>query len=419
MVRLSAGRSIFIVALTVAAVLLVFGRRLYSSSIDLALHYSLARNIAEGWAWPHAEDYLAEMGYYPPVTHALAAIVGGLFGSTMLGLTSTALLAVFSIYITLLFMMRFETTVTTFLAFALFCCVAVFFNGNNCLFGGEIVHNFFYAHVVSVSLSFVTFYAISLISGPLQQALLSLGGTVLMGWMYPLAQVYLATSCFSLIALTGLKEFILFRSIKPPTVTALVLLFLGFPLAIIRHPTFANMSKFAEYNPGAFPGSLPVVLIIGSAVALLTVAAILFARDLQCRLDLDNPIRFVAICVAVASSGILQWLVVLLAGKGSVYAIAKHGFAIETLLVASVAVLCANGLNPPSGALVGLPVSLRGRMGHSFAQLLLVTATGFGLMFVVLPRSAGRPIKPLLNAIDFAQHVLRFTLPPIQSEHQS
>jgi hypothetical protein len=396
-----------IVALAVAAVVLVFGRRYYSSSTDLALNYSLARNIAEGLAWPHAEDYLGEMGFYPPVAHILAAIVGGLLGSTIVGVTSTALVAVFGIYLVLLCMMRFKTTLATLSAFGLFFCAAIFLSRGNHLFGGEIVHNFFFAQVVSVSLSLVAFYSVSLFSGPLQQALIGLCATALLGWVYPLAQVYLATSCFSLIALNGLKEFLLFRSIKSPTIAALILLCIGLPLAIVQHPKFAIMSKIAQYNAGdgVFPGSLATAPIMGCATALLVVAAVLFVLDLQRRLDLENPVRFIALGVAVASSGILQWLVLLLTGKGSDYGIAKHSFGIVTLLAAAIAVLFVSLLRSSK--------SVSNTSVYSPSQLWLVIVTGFCLMFVVLPRSAGRhPMKLLRADIDFAQHVLRHTLPP-------
>jgi hypothetical protein len=388
------GRSIFIVAVTVAAVLLVFGRCYYNSSIDLALHYSLTRNIAESWALPHEQVYLGYMGSYPPAAHLFAAIVGIFLGSTMLGMTSAALGAVVGIYILLLSMMRFDRSGATVFAYIIFCCSVILLRPHNVFFGGEIIGNFFFAQVIGVLFSFAAYYAITAIKGSLTQGILTVCTTYLLGWVYPLAQVYLATSCFSFIALSGLREVLTYRVLKTPTTISLSLLLVGLPLAIVWHPTFRLMASAAQDNAGYF-GSLPAGSVVGCAISLLLVAGILFVCLLRGNLDLVNPVRFVALAVAVACSGILQWIVLRFFGSGSEYAVGKHGFGIVTLLVASIAVLFASRFRFPSTAIT--------TKRNSPFPLLLAAATSFALMFMVLP--AGRPIEPVLDDIDFAKRV--------------
>jgi hypothetical protein len=394
MASLLVGRSVLIVAVTVAAVLLAFGQHYYSWSIDLAFHYSLARNIAESWALPHEEAYLGYMGSYPPVAHLFAAIVGSFLGSTMLGMTSAALGAVVGIYIFLLSMMRFNRRDAAVFAYIIFCCSVISLRRHNVFFGGEIIGNFFFAQVIGVFLSFAAYYAITAVKGSLTQGILTVCTTYLLGWVYPLAQVYLATSCFSFIALSGLQEVLSYRALKTPTVISLSLLLVGLPLAIARHPTFRLMASAAQDNAG-YVGSLSAGSVVGCAIALLFVAGILFVFLLRGNLDLVNPIRFVALAVAVACSGILQWIVLRFFGNGSEYAVVKHGFGIVTLLVASIAVLLASRLRFSSFAIT--------TKRNSPLPLLLAAATSFVLVFVVFP--AGRPIRPMLDDIDFAKRV--------------
>src|ERR1019366_3874595 len=111
-----------------------------------------------------------------------------------------------------------------------------------------------------------------------------------------------------------------YRALKTPTVISLSLLLVGLPLAIARHPTFRLMASAAQDNAG-YVGSLSAGSVVGCAIALLFVAGILFVFLLRGNLDLVNPIRFVALAVAVACSGILQWIVLRFFGNGSEYAV--------------------------------------------------------------------------------------------------
>src|SRR3974390_65659 len=73
-------------ALIVLSVL-VWGWTHRTGSVDFALHYALVEYIADHWRWPSPEmPYLAAMNQYPPVSHTVAAFVGVLCGSPMLGL---------------------------------------------------------------------------------------------------------------------------------------------------------------------------------------------------------------------------------------------------------------------------------------------------------------------------------------------
>ena len=57
---------------------------IWTHSVDLAHHYALAFRISENWTLVGTDDpTLGEMNFYPSTSHALAAIVGLFFNSTL------------------------------------------------------------------------------------------------------------------------------------------------------------------------------------------------------------------------------------------------------------------------------------------------------------------------------------------------
>ena len=381
---------ILLVASSVAVTVLFFGKSYYSATIDLAWHYGLAQYIADNWAIPSGHTYLSYMGYYPPGSHILAAVVGSVLGSTMTGLTATSLGAVVGIYVLLLNAMRFESNCKTVLALAIFCCAAFVVGGHGVLFGGEIVGNFFFAQVVGVLFSFGAFYVVSGLRTSIAQALSAIFLVYLLGWIFPLAQIYLATSCFCFIALSGLREVMLRKRLQRQKITAIVLLTGGLPVSIAYHPVFVMMSSAAQNDSGYF-GSLAAGPLVVCAVSLLLVAVVLFSLHLCGRLQMLHPIRFIAFGMAVALSGMLQWIVWTYFGRGSEYAIAKHGFGVVTLLCASIAALVAS--------LATLPTSAKWLNVRSI--FVLVSVTSVCLMFAVLP--VGRSLETLIDTSTFAR----------------
>jgi hypothetical protein len=66
------------------------GGKLYAVSGDVAFHYDLASYIAKAGKWPPLGALASGMDSYPPIPHTLAAVVGGLLGSTLMGMNVLA-----------------------------------------------------------------------------------------------------------------------------------------------------------------------------------------------------------------------------------------------------------------------------------------------------------------------------------------
>ena len=91
-------------AWTVAVVLMIGSKSgaLWTDSVDLAHHYSLAERLSETGTWVGRVDWrgdrydgsLSEMAEYPRGAHILAAVAGRILGSTLIGMQVVALLAV-------------------------------------------------------------------------------------------------------------------------------------------------------------------------------------------------------------------------------------------------------------------------------------------------------------------------------------
>ncbi len=71
-----------------------FLNSLWTTSIDVALHYALVARISEHWHLPTGQDpSLEEMNVYPRYSHRLAAVIGNLVASPMAGMQFVAMLS--------------------------------------------------------------------------------------------------------------------------------------------------------------------------------------------------------------------------------------------------------------------------------------------------------------------------------------
>ncbi len=390
------------IAVVSAIIISKFCDRYYAESIDFAWQLGLVQNIAEHWPWRQPEPYLAVMAFYPPVAHVIAAAVGAPFSSTLFGLIATSLVGVVGTYMLLFSMMRFNTLSASLAANAIFCAMAAALLPGYMFWGGEIVKNFFFSQIVGTFLSLVALYAISVCPGSLGKALLALVLTYLLGWVYPLAQVYVASSAFFLLSGCALLRLLRRQPVRTQLIASLIVLLIGLPLAIAEHPLFARMAETAQHN-GAISGALPATPLIICAIALIVLAAALYCRLYVDRLDLANPMCFISLALGVACSAILQWGVLEFLGRGSEYITAKHSFGVVTLLAASAAVLFASFLRSPDIP----PV----RRLAPILQPLLAATTCCGLIFLLLP-STGRALEPLHRDMTMVQRALQQTPGP-------
>src|ERR1700733_15868894 len=105
--KFSALRYFAIAALIVAGVsiFMLFGE-FHAYSSDAGQHYALVRALMDlkGWGRPLAAPNLGELPFYPPFSHWLAAGVGKLLGSGLIGMTVVASASVGLFYLAMFVM---------------------------------------------------------------------------------------------------------------------------------------------------------------------------------------------------------------------------------------------------------------------------------------------------------------------------
>lgn len=124
--------------------------RLSNASVDLAHHYALVARLAQHWVMPVAYDpSLGEMNVYPRASHALAALVGRLAGSPLLGMQLTAYAASATVWAVLLLLLRqLPPRAAVASAVALGVLLWIFTTLKLQLHGDELIGSFFYAQLV-------------------------------------------------------------------------------------------------------------------------------------------------------------------------------------------------------------------------------------------------------------------------------
>jgi len=149
-------RQFAIAALLVAglsAALLFNEFQAYSS--DAGQHYALVRALMDldKWGSPAATPNLGGLPFYPPVSHWLAAEVGKVFGSGLLGMTLVASASVGLFYLAMFILSLRINWRAPIIACLITICYALL---RGPVFGRQVVNNYFYAQVVGSTLAVLT-----------------------------------------------------------------------------------------------------------------------------------------------------------------------------------------------------------------------------------------------------------------------
>lgn len=327
-----------------AAVLFAISK-VFSGSVDLANHYALVHWIYGHLSLPSAPDpYLGDMAYYPPGSHALAAIVGRLVGSPMLGMQLVAFTAVAVIWLAIAGMLGLLPGIRRWVALVVLALVLLLAAPNGPLpielHGWEIIGNYFFAQVVGQAV----FWVALLWTAWCARRRLSFAWVV-----WPLAivtllctQVHLvgAFETLGLLWLVSIKETVMLirqgaklsaKSLVPIVAAGVVSVLLA------ASPGFAAMRKLSQ-NDGSLPipGLSSVGRMLALAIVVLVVSAALLFWSRTQRLRgtqsgrITEVLSFGAIAVAIPC---LAQAAMLSGGEGSAYAVKKYAFALVTMLV--------------------------------------------------------------------------------------
>jgi len=363
----------------------IWGKEYYATSVDLAHHYGLIQTIAlvKGVNLNHPlYSYLGGMQLYPPVTHVLAVILGGLMGSYLRGMFFVSLIALFGIYLFIGWMIKFKelipSLISSFTFLVLLCC----FHRTNIFVGGEIIENFFFAQLVGFFIFLAMVFFIGILSAHfIIKGTISLFITFVLGWVYPISAIEFAAASliFPLLSLHQQKTF---KNVSWKFATCWIIFTILQGAAIILHPSFTFMKNVSTNEGGMavfLPPDLSIILLTSSLAILVCVLLRTMTRSFS---GLSNLSILIVSAGGICAASIAQLLLFYLIHMGSRYGTEKHIFAVSTLIAAIVSVL------------VACPFRKMKIATPSLANMLLPSVTAMIALAIILPKQ-GAPIKPL------------------------
>ncbi|MBL0163553.1 MAG: hypothetical protein IPP82_07900 [Xanthomonadales bacterium] len=337
--------------LVLASVLVLgYQDKLYSTSIDLAMHGTLISELMSSWSLPDANVNLAEMAVYPRVAHQLASIASKPSGSAIMGMQEIAILSLFLLW-TIVGISFSGLTYKRFIA-ALATLTAIALGGHLGFgieyFGNELIGSYFYAQLVAQSLGMAI-----------------LGVAMRREWSTPNSNVPIAllSICIPLLAsihllaaleLLGTLAILALLRALTPAPTGLISrilsnagLFIGSTVLLVANPDFLAMVRISANNGGI---SLRHVTSILEVVGLATLTALVCSfmifqwwrkRDgSHSYLDLLFK-YFGAFGLSTASLCLTQVFLLKFFALGSLYACLKYVVAMQSLLAIATALFVA------------------------------------------------------------------------------
>jgi hypothetical protein len=325
--RFSALRYFAIAALIVASVsIYMLLDEFHAYSSDAGQHYALVRALMdlEGWGRPLATPNLGGLPFYPPLSHWMAAEVGKLLGSGLIGMTVVASASVGLFYLTMFVIsFRIDWRAPVFASLITICFALL----RGPVFGRMVVNNYFYAQAVGSAIAalvlLIALYKWRSWNGiALDFFVLVSGQIVACTHLMPAAQL-LAAYCTILLVVAWTRSS--WRHLGR------LVVFTALSLALTALNPFAqNNYLIAQSGGGAhinFVGEriTQIFLLVGGVAASI--------KLIQRTVKNEDAGMFLG-CMGLSACGLafLQMLLFWI-GIGSDYAIAKHMFVLVAILI--------------------------------------------------------------------------------------
>ncbi len=368
-------------------------------SVDFALHYAVVEYIAEHWRWPSPDVlYLGAMNQYPPVSHTVAAVVGVLCGSPILGLHLVSTLSAFIAVAVMFILLRFRYPVATMIATTAAAVMLAALMHGQIFLGREIVGNFFFPQLFGEMCVIVLVWLRSGFAPTLLgEFAIAVGSTFALGWVYPIAAVHAGGIAVIWRALLTASKWRQTGKHDIRDLIAFVALAGAIVLAIVVHPRFAVTVSLAANN-GYVHAMIPKWLVVPATALLILLSMTLGFAAVRGTLALRAPLAFVSLCGGVAAASLAQAGAFHVLGLGSAYATHKHLFPVTTLLVCAAVVLVVN-------MMPFAPASTSAARSRRAARLAFVPATLIVLVANIKPWT-GEPMAPLMREEAFLRKVV-------------
>lgn len=410
-----------LLVLTVLALLMLGIDSLWATSSDTAHHYALVARIAQQWGMPAATDpSLGEMNIYPHNSHMMAATLGVLLQSPMLGMQLVTLLSMIGAWAgmaALLLSLPRRAALTG----AAVLGLLLLLNGHHLdIFGKEDIGNFFYAQLVAQTLMVgALVLALQLerrtVAAPLRHWLL-IGAIHLLAGTHLLPAAQLVCVVLALVVLDFPWRRATSVAGRARDVGWALLTMAAAVLAMLRHPAYAAMKQISQ-NDGALSlalwKNLPSIAVFCVVIALLSATLTLAWLRLE-RGQAGAGAPFVAFkyvgLFGLAASGLCLLQIVLLHwGQGSFYAVKKHAFALNSIFLLELAMLPA--LRAARRGLPATAPSQGWHIVHTCLALPLLTALAFCAQTTGVPHADTAAIVALEHRLELRRDLTLRTEP--------
>ena len=377
-----------------------FLNSLWTTSIDVALHYALVTRLSEHWHLPTNDDpSLEEMNVYPRSSHRLAAILGNLTGSPLEGMQLVVVLSLAALWGGLAFVFLSLPRRLRWMALgglaALLLANRSFIHLE--LFGNEILGNYFYPQLVAQAVAILVIAAVLWME---TAGIHPLAGYLVLGCSVPILEQFHLLPALEVLAALGLLVLVnLFdMNIKERRAVFVTGLLVSLASAAVTgsSPLFSTMLSISETNGVLYLSYTPNLSALGIECTLV-IALSAFLLWQWMRLDPGKArrngiaLKYLGLFGLAAAGLCLLQIFLLKFGFGSEYACRKYAFGLNTCLVLDllllpivlVASLRAPLLSSQEGPLQ-LPVM---RFQRSFLGLFVFVA-----VFTILPSPSTKVI---------------------------
>lgn len=379
------------IGLTVAVTSLIillfhYGRFFQNGSPDLIQHYRLINELmSRGTIAPDAYSRIGLMALYPFIAHWMAALIGWIGGSALVGITLICIVSAFVAYCIILLLLS-ESPV----ALIIFLIGFALMRKTASLIGWEIVGNFFYPQLVGDTLYLFALLCLTKEKHLACQAMTFIFLGALAMWLQPLNAVHImATGCV-LVALQGIRRW--HERGKFPTEYALagLCVFVAAAAVTLRHPVFEVMRKIASNNGDLGFGFQHIMVVVW----IFFIVSICNAWRYSFRGAQSADLVLCAAGIASCLLAIMQFTLWKLHGDGSLYAVKKHMFIVVTIGLMNVSTLVA--------ALVNSNIRIRWPRPTVVVPIIAAFLSTFVL------HGFSEPIGPTEHALRSATHIASY-----------
>lgn len=390
---------------------LVYAPTLYSLSVDVAHHYALVATIMRDWrVGPELLPNLGEMNFYPNLSHWLSAMVGGLMGSGLAGMTILSIAALTITWATAGALLR-EFGLPSAIAGGGILVFFVSRFGLGSAHGDEIVGNFFFAQLVGESAFYLAGWCLFSLH---RRDDGNRGDVIVPLFVYFVTWIHLLPA-LKLVALFGLLttiEFIQAIRARGNLPWSRVLSVFISAIIVLNHPSFAAMKMIAA-NDGTLSFKYPDQIKYIIAFALLLISLIFMMRTWSNTKSfrISQPkfaLGFIG-CLGATTAGVMlmQAAALYLTGAGSSYAVKKHMFGVHSMLLIVVTVLLMLPIRFVASELFPVRTPGKASQAKRLGHVLVPAALPVAMLWATMPHQ-GFDIVRILPYQRFATHYLDY-----------